>query len=153
MLSSDLRSKRKTTHNTRTQSLSARTRGVRADRWCACSFVRSRAALARAHVPSLVTHERAETDCRERRVAVRGSSSRRVGRGRTLCAAGLNLKPHDRPRRACADAAVACELNAQYVRAIAIVVKPTLRQAWSREDPGPQCAFKMSMFNESCNSH
>jgi hypothetical protein len=49
-------------------------------------------------------------------------------------------------------AGVPCELNAQ-ARAVAIVVKPTLRQAWSREDPGPQCAFKMSMFNESCNSH
>jgi hypothetical protein len=65
-------------------------------------------------------------------------------------AAGLNLEPHNRPR--VVHAAVACELNAQQ-EAIAIVVKPTLRQAWSREDPGPQCAFKMSMFNESCNSH
>lgn len=30
---------------------------------------------------------------------------------------------------------------------------PTLSQAWSRDDPGPQYAFKMSMFNVSCNSH
>jgi hypothetical protein len=30
---------------------------------------------------------------------------------------------------------------------------PTLRQAWSGECPRPQCAFKMSMFNVSCNSH
>lgn len=63
------------------------------------------------------------------------------------CAAGLYLKPRETRRRQ-----VPCELNAQ-ARAVAIVVKPTLRQAWSREDPGPQCAFKMSMFNESCNSH
>ena len=35
----------------------------------------------------------------------------------------------------------------------AIDSKPTLRQAWPRDDPGPQYAFKMSMFNESCNSH
>jgi hypothetical protein len=32
-------------------------------------------------------------------------------------------------------------------------VQPTLRQAWPRECPRPQCAFKMSMFNVSCNSH
>ena len=38
-------------------------------------------------------------------------------------------------------------------RSIAIVVKPTLRQAWLRDDPEPQYAFKISMFNESCNSH
>ena len=31
--------------------------------------------------------------------------------------------------------------------------EPTLRQAWSREYPRPQCAFEMSMFNVSCNSH
>ena len=30
---------------------------------------------------------------------------------------------------------------------------PTLRQAWPREYPRPQYAFKMSMFNVSCNSH
>ena len=30
---------------------------------------------------------------------------------------------------------------------------PTLRRAWSGECPGPQYAFKMSMFNVSCNSH
>ena len=35
----------------------------------------------------------------------------------------------------------------------AIASHPTLRQAWSGECPGPQCAFKMSMFNVSCNSH
>ena len=63
-------------------------------------------------------------------------------------AAGLYLEPHDtRTRRHRA------KLRAQHKRAVAIVVKPTLRQAWPREDPGPQCAFKMSMFNESCNSH
>lgn len=31
--------------------------------------------------------------------------------------------------------------------------KPTLRQAWPREYPRPQFAFKISMFNVSCNSH
>lgn len=31
--------------------------------------------------------------------------------------------------------------------------QPTLRQAWPRDYPRPQCAFKMSMFNVSCNSH
>jgi hypothetical protein len=31
--------------------------------------------------------------------------------------------------------------------------KPTLRQAWPREYPRPQYAFKISMFNVSCNSH
>ena len=36
---------------------------------------------------------------------------------------------------------------------LAIASHPTLRQAWSGECPGPQCAFKMSMFNVSCNSH
>lgn len=36
---------------------------------------------------------------------------------------------------------------------LAIASYPTLRQAWSGECPGPQCAFKMSMFNVSCNSH
>ena len=30
---------------------------------------------------------------------------------------------------------------------------PTLRRAWSGDGPGPQCAFKVSMFNVSCNSH
>ena len=35
----------------------------------------------------------------------------------------------------------------------AIDSNPTLSQAWSRDDPGPQYAFKMSMFNVSCNSH
>ena len=30
---------------------------------------------------------------------------------------------------------------------------PTLRRAWSGECPEPQYAFKMSMFNVSCNSH
>lgn len=35
----------------------------------------------------------------------------------------------------------------------AIASYPTLRQAWSGECPGPQYAFKMSMFNVSCNSH
>ena len=31
---------------------------------------------------------------------------------------------------------------------------PTLRQAWPRGvAPKPQYAFKMSMFNVSCNSH
>lgn len=38
-------------------------------------------------------------------------------------------------------------------RELAIVIKPTLRQAWPREDPRPQDAFKISMFSESCNSH
>lgn len=33
------------------------------------------------------------------------------------------------------------------------VKKPTLRQARPRQAPGPQCAFKKSMFNVSCNSH
>ncbi len=60
-----------------------------------------------------------------------------------LSAAGLNLEP--RGFRL-------AMLNAQ-LRVVAIVIKPTLRQAWPREDPGPQYAFKMSMFNESCNSH
>ena len=32
-------------------------------------------------------------------------------------------------------------------------VQPTLRQAWPREYPRPQYAFKISMFNVSCNSH
>ena len=32
-------------------------------------------------------------------------------------------------------------------------VQPTLRQAWPRECPRPQFAFKISMFNVSCNSH
>ena len=32
-------------------------------------------------------------------------------------------------------------------------VQPTLRQAWPQEDLGPQCAFKILMFNVSCNSH
>jgi hypothetical protein len=36
---------------------------------------------------------------------------------------------------------------------IAIVFKPTLRQAWPRDSPRPQYAFKISMFNVSCNSH
>lgn len=31
--------------------------------------------------------------------------------------------------------------------------QPTLRRAWPRECSRPQCAFKMSMFNVSCNSH
>ena len=29
----------------------------------------------------------------------------------------------------------------------------TLRRAWTRDCPSPQCAFEMSMFNVSCNSH
>ena len=32
-------------------------------------------------------------------------------------------------------------------------IQPTLRQAWPREYPRPQYAFKISMFNVSCNSH
>lgn len=36
---------------------------------------------------------------------------------------------------------------------LAIDVQPTLRQAWPREYPRPQYAFKISMFNVSCNSH
>ena len=32
-------------------------------------------------------------------------------------------------------------------------VKPTLSQTWPQENPRPQCAFKMSMFKVSCNSH
>ena len=32
-------------------------------------------------------------------------------------------------------------------------IQPTLRQAWPRECPRPQYAFKISMFNVSCNSH
>ena len=39
------------------------------------------------------------------------------------------------------------------VRTHTIDSNPTLSQAWSRDDPGPQYAFKMSMFNVSCNSH
>ena len=35
----------------------------------------------------------------------------------------------------------------------AIAIQPTLRQAWPRVRPRPQYAFKMSMFNVSCNSH
>ena len=35
----------------------------------------------------------------------------------------------------------------------AIASKPTLRQAWQRWKPMPQYAFKISMFNVSCNSH
>ena len=35
----------------------------------------------------------------------------------------------------------------------AIEFQPTLGRAWPRENPGPQCAFKISMFNVSCNSH
>lgn len=31
--------------------------------------------------------------------------------------------------------------------------QPTLRRAWPRECPRPQYAFKISMFNVSCNSH
>ena len=31
--------------------------------------------------------------------------------------------------------------------------QPTLRQAWPQDCPRPQYAFKMSMFNVSCNSH
>jgi hypothetical protein len=34
-----------------------------------------------------------------------------------------------------------------------IASEPTLRQAWQRCEPMPQYAFKMSMFNVSCNSH
>lgn len=33
------------------------------------------------------------------------------------------------------------------------VILPTLGQTWLREYPKPQYAFKMSMFNVSCNSH
>lgn len=33
------------------------------------------------------------------------------------------------------------------------VFQPTLGQTWLREYPKPQYAFKMSMFNVSCNSH
>ena len=32
-------------------------------------------------------------------------------------------------------------------------VQTTLRRAWAREYPSPQCAFEMSMFNVPCNSH
>ena len=32
-------------------------------------------------------------------------------------------------------------------------IQPTLRQAWPRECSRPQYAFKISMFNVSCNSH
>ena len=35
----------------------------------------------------------------------------------------------------------------------AIDCQPTLRQAWPRYCPRPQYAFKISMFNVSCNSH
>ncbi len=87
----------------------------------------------------------------EHRVAVRGSMRRNESRTR-----GPSLvRPvctWSRTGTAQREAARPCELNAQ-ARAVAIDVKPTLRQAWSREDPGPQYAFKMSMFNESCNSH
>ena len=41
----------------------------------------------------------------------------------------------------------------QFERQLAIDVQPTLRQAWPRECPRPQYAFKISMFNVSCNSH
>ena len=34
-----------------------------------------------------------------------------------------------------------------------IASKPTLRQAWHQCGPMPQYAFKISMFNVSCNSH
>ena len=33
-----------------------------------------------------------------------------------------------------------------------IASKPTLRQAWHQCGPMPQYAFKISMFNVSCNS-
>ena len=36
---------------------------------------------------------------------------------------------------------------------VLIASKPTLRQAWHQCGPMPQYAFKISMFNVSCNSH
>ena len=63
---------------------------------------------------------------------------------------GLNLRrrrPLTSNERECLRHPKACE------RAHTIDSNPTLSQAWSRDDPGPQYAFKMSMFNVSCNSH
>ena len=66
---------------------------------------------------------------------------------------GLYLAPRSRtcPQRELRGA-FGCE-SARRKRELAIVIKPTLRQAWPREDPRPQDAFKISMFSDSCNSH
>ena len=45
-----------------------------------------------------------------------------------------------------------CAINTAIIK-IARNVKPTLSQTWPQENLRPQCAFKMSMFKVSCNSH